>query len=235
MKCTVCGTELGINEQFCSNCGTRKVEMPGISSSGLVFGSNPNAVNEAVPAVRTVKKSHKTLVSVIIILAIILGSAGYFYVRYFVSKTYKLDGFTVKLPISMEETDEGNAFSKLMNTNSLFDAKAEGYGNGYVGFAYVIIDYKDVDGLSAVTEEIFISLMDSVFDQQGQEYKKESLDGNVLKYTIVNSKGKKVYNYMTCVKKDAKYYLLDFQCLEKYKSIFASKIDEWVGTVSFDD
>lgn len=239
MKCTVCGTELGRNDKFCLNCGTRIEEMPGMSKNGSVFGSNPNAVNEASAAVKPAKKSHKALASVITVIVILLVGIGYFCVRNLVTKTYNFDDFSIKLPLVMEESDDNGVLSAMSDTNSMFDAKAEAYENGFVLFGYVMVDFKDIPEaqMEYMTEDMFMSLMDTAFEQKKSSngYEKESLNGNVLKATIENNKGNDVYNYMTCIKNGSKYYILDFQCLERYKPIFGSKIEKWAESISFDN
>ncbi|WP_124098521.1 zinc ribbon domain-containing protein [Ruminococcus sp. Marseille-P6503] len=239
MKCTVCGTELGINDKFCSNCGTRLEEMPGLSKSGTVFGSNPNAVNEAAATLKPSKKSHKALTSVITVVVILLVGIGYFCVRNLVTKTYDFDGFSIKLPLVMDESDDSGVLSAMSGANGMFDAKDEAYENGFVFFGYIMIDFKDIpeDQMEYMTEDMFMSMMDTVFEQKKSSngYEKESLNGNVLKATIENSKGNEVYNYMTCIKSGTKYYIFDFQCLERYKFIFGSRFEKWADTISFED
>lgn len=240
MKCTVCGSEFSPNADSCPNCGTRVIEMSGMHGKHTEFGSNPDAIDLTYDGKKHMQKSHtvrNVILTLVIILALLVGAAGFVYYQNFGLKTYEIDDFSIKLPVSMELDDDSLSIEKF-DFGDAFQTKGKSYKNYTSVFSYISIDFSSSlseSDTQAITDSVFLAMLDqSISQNKTNDYKKYSLDDNVLICSVKNKDGELMYDRMVCEKRGSKYYVFIFECRDKHKELFEDKFEQWAETIDID-
>ncbi len=251
MKCTICGAEIEPNSQICNNCGTKVSEMGGnfgtsqnngyggMGYSNQSFGSQGfNDQSFGTQSFGKAKSSNGMSLTVIKIVVLVIALLAGLFVGFYrdsVTKTFDMDGFSIKLPMSMKLSDSRNKYSLGLESSDT-DAMAKSYSNNKIEFAYIRYDlsseqYKGV--LDTVSEEDFAELMEAMMGASLKNYHKVSLSGGTMKFTFDNEDGENGYVEMRVMKSKDAIYLMICICDNSKRSKYSSKFSTYLNSIKF--
>ncbi|MBR1863189.1 MAG: zinc ribbon domain-containing protein [Ruminococcus sp.] len=259
MKCTICGAEIGPNDQICNNCGTKVSEMgPAFGQSQNSYGSNTQGgysygnnnsygygsglgdtsynggfgANSIPPSRSRGLMNGDTgrLIGFIVALVVVLGVL---FVPKFMMKNFKIGDITVKLPMNCKETT--SMFDSLTGMDG-----AHTYGNRDLQFCYIKYDLSDIaDDMNSMsedeikeTEEAYVQVLMAMMGTL-DNYKEKSVSANRAKFSYNDSKSAKTYVDMKAVLKKDGMYLLICMCDDADSGKLSSKFNKIFDSVTF--
>jgi hypothetical protein len=256
MNCTVCGSELERGKDFCPNCGTKLVEMPGHGKGGSTFGIHnqqmqasqyQNELNFTKDYNNVTSKkssggsgSRAGGIIAVIILVLIAGvfAVYWFLIRPNQTKVYDLGKFSIEMPTSMEEGGSDDVVGAMQSFSSQgVNMDVGGYENDDVVFVYMVMDftnYQEVQTggmtLSSLSAETMIYQVEKAM-QMMSDYEVISSSDDTLKCKYKSSEGNIVYMNLSVQKKDKVFYIFDMGCKEEDMGKYQAKIDKWMKTI----
>ena len=222
--------------QYGSQYGTNQY---GTNQYGNQFSNDPFANQQsfgtsAFKQKRSFASNYMVIRIVVFVIALLVG----FYMgflRSYITKTFDMDGFSIKLPSNMSVSDERNKYS-LGLADSGTDITAKCYANRRIEFAYIKYDLSSEQykgALDILTEERFAELMAKQLDGSLKGYKKISLSGDTLKFNFNNDEGDTAYAVMKVMKNGDNLYMMICMADNSKRSTYESKFKDYLDSIKF--